>query len=381
MIVTPPMSNATPHGVSRNIGLDLVRAVAIVSVLLSHWTGSAAWWLGYAVPPGLVAPPGFLGVELFFALSGFLIGTQLLELIERDPTLGGWWRFMMRRWIRTLPLYWLCVAALAVALPPQGATLTTLAAYASLTQNLLWPMPVGEWFAVSWSLSVEEWFYLLFSALLIGAVALSGRRETCLWVILGGFVVIPTLLRWSVPDSIDWGPGLRKVALFRLDAMSYGVVVAKLWRDRTPLARRPFVLAALGGAIILIQLFAPLRAMTPQPHIVRVFYLSSAPLAFALCLPAATSLHQLPRWLTAAVTTLSVQSYALYLVHLTVIDAVSDAHLRLGLAGTVCVPLSVVAVFGLAYALNRWVELPLMARRPRQYPGVAAPPVRMASTS
>jgi peptidoglycan/LPS O-acetylase OafA/YrhL len=52
---------------------------------------------------------GFLGVELFFALSGFLVGSLLLELIERDASLLSWWRFMVRRWLRTVPLYFFCV--------------------------------------------------------------------------------------------------------------------------------------------------------------------------------------------------------------------------------------------------------------------------------
>ena len=73
----------------RNLGLDLVRSLAIVLVLLTHWGGAIAWSLGWTWPTSLIVA-GFFGVELFFALSGFLIGQLLLELVERDPGLGGW---------------------------------------------------------------------------------------------------------------------------------------------------------------------------------------------------------------------------------------------------------------------------------------------------
>jgi peptidoglycan/LPS O-acetylase OafA/YrhL len=88
---------------------------------------------------------GFFGVELFFALSGFLIGQLLLELTERDPGLGGWWRFMVRRWMRTLPLYLLCLLVLALLTGPAGDVSLYLARYGTLTQNLQWPMPADNW--------------------------------------------------------------------------------------------------------------------------------------------------------------------------------------------------------------------------------------------
>jgi peptidoglycan/LPS O-acetylase OafA/YrhL len=172
-------SNATDVSVTdrgtRNLGLDVVRAVAVSMVLITHWGAVISWWIGLQWPR-IIALSGFFGVELFFALSGFLIGLLLLELIERDASAHGWWRFMMRRWLRTLPLYGLCLAGLAIFWRPAGNLLAYLAHYGTLTQNLLWSMPDDNWFGVSWSLSVEEWFYLLFSVLLVGSVALTGQR-------------------------------------------------------------------------------------------------------------------------------------------------------------------------------------------------------------
>ncbi len=262
---------------------------------------------------------GFFGVELFFALSGFLIGRLLLELIERDPSLHGWWRFMVRRWLRTLPLYGLCLAAMVLFWRPTGSLAHYLIDYVTLTQNLLWPMPSDNWFGVSWSLSVEEWFYLLFSALLIVSVALTRRLQACAWGLIALFIIVPTILRWQVPDTADWDTSLRKVARLRLDAITYGVAVAKLYRDRAPISTWPLLSLAVGLGIVIEQWFEPISLASLPQHAVHVFYLSSAPLAFSLCLPAALRLRWLPSAVAWVVRRLSVQSYALYLIHLSVL--------------------------------------------------------------
>jgi peptidoglycan/LPS O-acetylase OafA/YrhL len=212
---------------ARNVGLDCARATAIGLVLLCHWGEAASHWFGFYWPPIVGAMSGFLGVELFFALSGFLVGSLLLELIERDPSLLSWWRFMVRRWLRTLPLYFFCVGALALLWPPRGDRDTHLLSYATFTQNLLWPMPQDNWFNVSWSLSIEEWFYILFSALLVGVVALTGRRRGCAWGVIALFVAAPTLLRWQTIAAAGQNAAhLREIVALRLDAITYGVVVA-----------------------------------------------------------------------------------------------------------------------------------------------------------
>ena len=352
---------------TRNLGLDIARASAISLVLVSHWGGPISWWFGFSWPQR-VSVSGFFGVELFFALSGFLIGRLLLELIERDPGARGWWLFMVRRWMRTLPLYGLVLAGHALFWPPAGNLAIYLATYGTFTQNLLWSMPQDNWFGVSWSLSVEEWFYLLFSVLLIGSVALTRRPNACIWGLIALFIIVPTILRWHVSDAANWDNDLRKVALLRLDAITYGVVIAKLCRDRDLTGAWPILMLAAGLAIIVEQWFEPFsRALLPQ-HAMRVFDLTSAPLAFALCLPAALRVRRLPSVLTWLLRRLSARAYAIYLVHLVVLDATSTWHVRFGLPGIACIAISVFLVFGLSETLHRWIEVPIMLRRPKQYP-------------
>jgi peptidoglycan/LPS O-acetylase OafA/YrhL len=88
----------------RLFGLDLVRALAIILVLLSHSRN-----LLISFYPGLdfLKAGGFFGVELFFVLSGFLIGGILIKDIQAGFDFGILKNFWKRRWLRTLPNYYL----------------------------------------------------------------------------------------------------------------------------------------------------------------------------------------------------------------------------------------------------------------------------------
>jgi peptidoglycan/LPS O-acetylase OafA/YrhL len=258
----------------------------------------------------------------------------LLELIERDPSLLSWWRFMVRRWLRTLPLYLFCVGTLALLWSPQGDRNTHLLSYAAFTQNLLWPMPQDNWFNVSWSLSIEEWFYLLFSALLVGVVALTGRRRACAWGVIALFVAAPTLLRWQTIAAAGQNAAhLREIVVLRLDAITYGVVVAKLRHDRNPIVARPAWLAAVGIALLVEQWFQPIGLGRLPPTLFLILFFSASPMAFSLCLPAAMGIRQIPNALEFIVRRLSALSYPLYLVHFALLEAIDAGQVRFGVSG------------------------------------------------
>jgi peptidoglycan/LPS O-acetylase OafA/YrhL len=345
---------------TRRIGLDLVRALAIALVLLSHIGVFSVAWSGGPIPHWLMMS-GFFGVELFFALSGFLIGGLLLDLIERDASIGGWARFMARRWLRTLPVYWVWIGVLAVVWRPPAHRLQHILSYGTATQNLLWPMPRDAWFAVSWSLTVEEWFYLLFSAIVLGGVAYLGRPRVVLWSAIGLFIVVPVWLRSHVPLAADWDTEIRKVALLRLDAIAYGVAAVALWRRNHLLFARP--LLALGVGVVLIGVVGSEATFWPDEPVpwLRVASLSLAPLGFALCLPAMARLRWLPGERLIRQTASS--SYALYIVHYSVLEAMGG----LRVTPTIRAALAVIVILGVAEALHRWVEAPVMVRRPAQF--------------
>lgn len=154
-------------------GLDFARAAAIALVLLAHGSvftvGTWPWTSALRVG-------GLHGVEVFFALSGFLIG----GILYRSHAAGAlsiptFWR---RRWLRTIPAYLVFFLLNLGFMRSVGIEIQVDWRYFIYLQNLNWPHP--EFFPEAWSLAVEEWFYLLTPLLLVGMTRFMPRRRAFL---------------------------------------------------------------------------------------------------------------------------------------------------------------------------------------------------------
>ena len=231
---------ATPHqlGVDprfqnreRQPGLDLLRALAIIVVVVYH-----AALFGFKLP-GRVDRFGWIGVDLFFVLSGYLIGGQLLAPLAhgQDIKVG---RFFTRRALRIMPAYF-AVLAIYFLLPSWRE-------YSEMSQPL-WKFLLsvqnialhgGTAFSHAWSLAVEDQFYLALPFLLLFLF----RRPRaaivipCL-IILGG-LLLRTFLAWKNP-STDGGVSFRAFQAWiyyptwtRLDPLVFGVVLAAIEKFR-----------------------------------------------------------------------------------------------------------------------------------------------------
>ena len=157
----------------RQAGLDIFRSIAILVVVLGH--GLPLLQAANTAFPYIPLPDG---VEMFFVLSGFLIGQILLRVPVFDTT--NLLHFWSRRWLRTLPAYYviliLNIVLSKVHLIGSSADAITWHFWV-FTQNLAWHFQGFFW--ESWSLAVEEWFYLLFpliACLLTYSLRLSSRQ-------------------------------------------------------------------------------------------------------------------------------------------------------------------------------------------------------------
>jgi peptidoglycan/LPS O-acetylase OafA/YrhL len=171
----------------RSPGLDLIRAVAIILVMLFHASlfrlDSAQHW---------IVRFGWMGVDLFFVLSGFLIAGQLLRPLARGSN-PNYSRFFGRRLLRTLPAYFVVLAAyFLVPSIRERPVIQPLWQFLTFTENLLIAPPIPKAFSHAWSLCVEEQFYLLFPAV-VAIVALRPSASKIIGLIaivfLGGMVL------------------------------------------------------------------------------------------------------------------------------------------------------------------------------------------------
>ncbi|MGC1457100.1 MAG: acyltransferase [Steroidobacteraceae bacterium] len=218
-------------GEGRLPGLDLVRAVAIAWVMLYH--ASILWRV-----PGdsWIVRFGWLGVDLFFVLSGFLIAGQLLRPWARG-TAPDYPRFISRRLLRTIPAY-LVVLAVYFFVPwlRDGTQMQPLWQFLTFTQNLA--LEPREVFSHAWSLCVEEQFYLVFP--LVVAWLAWRPSATKVMASIAGVLLFGICIRgylWvhevaTTAQGVTVLNGIRFMSLIyyptwsRLDALLAGVVVA-----------------------------------------------------------------------------------------------------------------------------------------------------------
>lgn len=302
-------------GEDRIFGLDVMRATAILLVVFWHSYDSITH-----LAPGFRAPFFLDGVDLFFVLSGYLIGGILLGA-ARKPGLS--WRqrltgFWQRRFFRTLPNYYLflVINMVLVALGISNGLLNHNAlAYVALLHNLWKPFSLFFW--ESWSLVVEVWFYILFPLIVVACSALFPRRMLRTFLLGSAlFLVVPLLLRFRmvpyVPSMTVMEDTVREVAIMRLDTVVYGLVAALVqvrlpgpWRR----LRWPLFGAGLAGMCIVASNYG-------ETHLAysTTWYYSVNAISMALLLPLLSSWVKEPRW-GRPITTLSLLSYALFLVH------------------------------------------------------------------
>jgi peptidoglycan/LPS O-acetylase OafA/YrhL len=158
-------------------GLNTLRSLAILSVMVFH----LYVFHGDGTLPGMLVPAaqlGWMGVDLFFVLSGYLIGSQFLRPY-RSGECPRLWAFYRNRLYRVLPAY-LVVLALYFILPiwSKARRLPPLWQFLTFTQNLFVDYRVNQGFSHVWSLCVEEHFYLFLPLIVLPMMRKPSLRNT-----------------------------------------------------------------------------------------------------------------------------------------------------------------------------------------------------------
>jgi peptidoglycan/LPS O-acetylase OafA/YrhL len=250
----------------RNPGLDTLRALAILFVMPFH--------IGALLPTFIqpVATFGWMGVDLFFVLSGYLIGGQLLRPAQLGKKISLANFYSRRAW-RILPAY-LVVLALYMVFPAwrEAPGLDHAWKFLTFTLNLNIDYANARAFSHAWSLCVEEHFYLVLPLLTIALLRRPSMRKTAFIaaaVFLGGLALrafalhhLRTLEPGSGTFDIYYLEDIYYPTWTRLDGLLFGVLLAatQIFRPSWWQALQRQSLFLFGAAIACIALTIPLFA-------------------------------------------------------------------------------------------------------------------------
>lgn len=376
----------------RIFGLDAVRAVAILTVVIYH-SAPILTPLGDIRHIGpiihkllsLTEPGGILGVSLFFVLSGFLIGSILIKIYIRTNEFGfaDIKSFLIRRWFRTLPNYWLILTASIILYTVLGIQTFdwSYIRYYLFIQNLWYDHP--SFFPEAWSLAIEEWFYLTmpFALLLFSKVLKSVTKSKILLYTILVYIFTFLLIRilrvdLSQTDSFYFDTHIRKQVIMRLDAISFGVLAAYFqYFHPSILSKHKKTLFYIGiSGVVLLTAFHFIGTI-PSLNIFasnwtyrlihNIFFLTLIPLFYSLIIPLAYATKTCRHSKFAnGITLISKVSYSMYLVHFTLI--LRPFWNPNQITTSTCIPIYLAywaLVIGISYFLFRFFETPAMNLR------------------
>jgi peptidoglycan/LPS O-acetylase OafA/YrhL len=354
---------------NRNHGLDTLRSIAIILVFLFHYDYLSQGTKTF----GVLGQIGYVGVDLFFVLSGYLIGNQIFSAIADRKTISLK-NFYSRRLLRTLPNY-LIVLSLYFLIPySREEPLTTpLWQFLTFTQNFNLH---GGAFTQAWSLCIEEQFYLFLPLIALLMVYTGSIRKA--WygifaIILGG--IIWRGLQWYLyiqhaGSQIDafYGPKIYYPTWGRLDGLALGVSLAMLknfhsalWVRLTAKGNVWFVVGLVGFCLSCYAFF-------------NCAALASVVLGYpmrALCFAALTLAALSPQaWLSKTripgAMLLATLSYAIYLTHRQLIYLANSviSYWKLGESNFVFILTMLFCLLG-AGLLYLCIESPFLTLRDR----------------
>jgi peptidoglycan/LPS O-acetylase OafA/YrhL len=342
-------------------GVDGLRAVAVAAVVTYHIGAS---WL----------PGGFLGVDVFLVISGYLITSLLLA--ERRLTGGiDLVRFWIRRARRLLPaLFVMIVVVLAYMVifhhgevaRLRGATLASLG-YVANWYFVFADQPYFDQFGRPsvflhlWSLAVEEQFYLLWPPIMAAGIAWFGSRRLLIGVLAG--IAGSTILAWALwkpfadPSRIYYGTDTRAVCLLA------GVALAFLWpasRLRPLTERRPrIVLDATGIAAVVVLALALTRLGELDEALYKGGFLWVALATAVVVAVAAHPSSLLGKALgVAPMVWIGLRSYGIYLWHWPII-MLTRPNEDIPLDGAPLATLQIGLTVGIAALSYKYIETPI----------------------
>jgi peptidoglycan/LPS O-acetylase OafA/YrhL len=365
----------------RILGLDVLRATAILLVILSHvlfFIQVFAWSHPlqkdqYDLIRSLSLTTGIYGVELFFVLSGFLIGKIIIKDVLWRSGGNNLKIFYIRRWLRTLPAYYVVLIGLVLSDHVLFGRTGWHLPHFFFVQNFF--SKEFMYFGVSWSLAIEEWFYLLIPAVLMLLLARHAKQGVPFLTVVAALILIISIVRmlyvvWADP-AYDFG--VRKCIPLRFDSLLFGVLVAgiKCYYPKVFQAWAKWPIFLSGVVLVGLCSFWSFTSIINDALgsvFVRTWLFTLSSFGIAMFLPFLDQgigiLERISsiKWFQSIVFQISICSYSLYLTHNEVMRLVmhgTQSWEEFGIRMGVAIP----AVFLVGYGLYRCIESPFIRLR------------------
>lgn len=358
----------------RIFGLDVVRATAILMVVFSH-----VYYLIDSSNPLLVSVSGlfgFFGVELFFVLSGFLIGTILLKKhISEAFTFKEIFVFLKRRWFRTLPNYYLVLILNIIVALVFGYSIDGWAAYFIFFQNFT--EYKINFFTESWSLSVEEWTYLFvpFVLFLTWIFFKKNKRASFIVTVLV-LILFFHLLRYFVylenafSDMTTWNSNLKSLTVYRIDSILFGFVTAWLHMFYKEMLQNYKVYFFIISLHLFVFQFVIMNVLgfdiVATPLYYKVFYFTLTSFTIFLALPLFVNWKSSETIFGKPIQLISKISYSMYLLHYSIITVLMKyviSSLDVNFSNAIIIASYMFITTVSSYLLYRFYEKPMMDLR------------------
>lgn len=357
----------------RNLGLDILRFIAVALVLGRHME-----------PPadphpviGLWITGGWVGVDVFFVLSGFLVS----GLLFREQLATGKldiWRFLIRRGLKIYPSFYVMIAASIVVMLLRGQPILPSALVGELlfVQNYI----VGIW-RHTWSLAVEEHFYLFISL----AFALMTRRRKGAADVFAAvprlfFIMAALCLACRISNLFLWEDYTNRKFLFgthlRADSLMFGVLISYLWHMRGLEQKISHVKTSL-LVVPGLLCFVPAFIFPLQEHrLISVFGVIPLYLGSGLLLLACMRLKQSENKLLLLLGAFGSASYSMYLWHMPVEKwgwlVLTKVFGMEGFTAYFIFYMTTSVIVG--YVMSKLVEWPVIRFRDQFFPSLSSKP-------
>ena len=321
------MNDRKQISAKRFFGLDFLRALSISLLLFSHssWIYNSSGILGK-----MQDASGFLGVELFIVLSGFLIGGLLYkQFLHENYTIKDAGLFVTRRLMRVLPSYYLVILIITIIYLLFGFSVSEVWKYPLMIQNFSSPIPA--FFPESWSLPVKEMGYIFVVILLlvVSKTFIKASKQVLFLTVVIGLIAFNFLLKlyYDIHSANlqlrIWSFTVRSVVIYRIDSVLIGVLFGYFYHNYKEfiMSKRKLFLAV--GLLLFLILFLCIVVfklrLTNASWFWNILCLPLVSTAICLFIPFLLNWKSPSQTIGNGITFICNIAYSIYLLHYSVV--------------------------------------------------------------